>query len=196
MYHKRKKIILKKHTLFVPLTVTFLTMLIGMSIYELLKQFMHYDVTIWESHIYTIIFSSVLATVGAYFIIRERTAILDQTVEEITKRKQAEEELTTAKGFLDAVLDNLRDSLFVINPANYTILGANKTSLNSCGLDKDTVIGKHCYELIHHRSTPCSPPNDICPLSETLKTGKHSTMEHIHYDRTGSKIYVKYRPFR
>jgi two-component sensor histidine kinase len=34
-------------------------------------------------------------------------------------------------------------------------------------------------------------PDDICPLVETLETGKHSTVEHIHYDSTGSKLYVE-----
>ncbi len=106
-------------------------------------------------------------------------------------RRQAEEELKTAKNFLDAVLDNLSDSLIVLDPSTYVIVEANKNYLNFCGLDKDAVIGKRCYELTHHRSTPCSPPDDICPLGETLKTGRLSTVEHIHCDSTGSKLNVE-----
>ena len=81
--------------------------------------------------------------------------------------------------------------LIVIDPVNYTILRANNNFLNAYGLDQEAVIGRRCYELTHNRSTPCSSPNDICPLRETLKTGKHSTAEHIHYDGTGSKQYVE-----
>ncbi len=136
---------MKKHTLFVPLTATFLTMIVGMSLYELLEHVMYQIMTIRQAQFHVIGFSAVLATGGAYFIIRSRLAILNQAVEEITKRKQAEEELNTAKGFLDTMLDNLKDSLIVIDPANYTILEANKTYLTACGLDKDAVIGRHCY---------------------------------------------------
>ncbi len=105
--------------------------------------------------------------------------------------KQGEEELKVSGEFLTVVLDNLWELIIVIDPVNYTILGANKTFLNSCGLDKAAVLGEHCYELTHHRSTPCSPPDDICPLADTLKTGKPSTVEHIHYDSAGNKLHVE-----
>ena len=116
---------------------------------------------------------------------------IEGIVRDITDRKRVEEELKASKDFIEAVLDNMMDPLIVIDPANYTILEANKIFINAYGLDKDAVIGKHCYELTHNRSTPCSAPNDICPLAETLETGKHSTAEHIHYDSTGSKLYVE-----
>ena len=107
------------------------------------------------------------------------------------ERKRAQEELEASKDFIEAVLDNLMYPLIVIDPVNYTILRANNNFLNAYGLDQEAVIGRRCYELTHNRSTPCSSPNDICPLRETLKTGKHSTAEHIHYDGTGSKQYVE-----
>ncbi|HLA28746.1 MAG TPA: PAS domain-containing protein [Syntrophales bacterium] len=112
-------------------------------------------------------------------------------IRDITERKNAGEELTASKDFIEAVLDNLMDSLIVMDPVNHSILRANKTFLDLYGLDKDTVIGKHCYELTHNRSTPCTPPDDICPLTETLKTGKPTTGQHIHYNRDGSKLYVE-----
>ena len=107
------------------------------------------------------------------------------------RHHQADGALNTSPVLIETILDNLLDSLIVIDPANYTILGANKTFADAYGLDKNTVIGEHCYELTHHRATPCSPPNDICPLAETLKTGKPAIVEHIHYDSTGSKLYVE-----
>jgi PAS domain S-box-containing protein len=110
---------------------------------------------------------------------------------DITERRRTEEEQKVSKDFTEAVLDNLNDFLLVLDPVNYNILGANKTFINSCGLNEDTVIGKHCYELTHNRTTPCTPPDDICPLAETLKTRKLSTVEHIHYDSSGTKLHVE-----
>lgn len=122
--------------------------------------------------------------------IKGRDCYLESFID-ISDRKRAEEELKASNDFMTAVLDNLSDLLLVIDPVNYTILGTNKTFTNSYGLNKDKIIGKYCYELTHNLSDPCSPPNHICPLAEALKTGKTSTVEHIHHDSTGRKLYVE-----
>jgi len=65
------------------LTAVALLMLIGMAIYECVKQTVFPGITMWESHVVTVIFSTVCATVTAYFILhrhkeseeRYRTAI-------------------------------------------------------------------------------------------------------------------------
>ena len=121
-------------------------------------------------------------------MLKRKIRILDQLRSDL---KRVEEELKVSKDFLALVLDNLRDLIIVIDPVNYIILEANKTFINSCGLDKDAILGKRCYELTHNRSTPCSPPDDICPLVDTLKTGKPSAVEHIHYDSAGNKLCVE-----
>ncbi len=125
----------------------------------------------------------------------EEISVLKQRIQELEQsaaaHHQADRALNTSPVLIETVLDNLPDSLIVIDPANYTILGANKTFADAYGLDKNAAIGKHCYELTHNRKTPCSPPHDICPLAETLKTGKPATAEHIHYDSTGGKRHVE-----
>ncbi len=50
------------------LLAVFLVSIVVMTIYEMLKQFVWPDIGIWESHIITIIFTSVLATVCSYFV--------------------------------------------------------------------------------------------------------------------------------
>lgn len=109
---------------------------------------------------------------------------------DISKRKQAEEELRQSKEFVEAVLNNINDELCVIDPTDFTIKSANKAFLNIYQLKKKDVIGKCCYEVTHNRTTPCSTPNDICPLKETLKTGKHSSAEHIHFNSIGKVSYI------
>jgi len=107
---------------------------------------------------------------------------------DITERKRTEEKLKAGKNFLNAVLDNSTDSLLVIDTGNHSILRANKTFLDSYGLS--TVKGTNCCALFHDRSTPYFPPNDICPLEETVKTGRQSTIEHVHKDKSGAKRHV------
>ncbi|MDD5724414.1 MAG: PAS domain-containing protein [Syntrophales bacterium] len=122
-------------------------------------------------------------------------SVLKQKLKELEQSgsslRSAEKAMSASKDVMEAVLDNLNDFLLVIDPVTYTILGANRPFVGSCGLNKDTVIGKYCYELTHNRSTPCSPPDHVCPLAETLKTGEPSTVEHLHYDSTGNKLYIE-----
>ena len=102
------------------------------------------------------------------------------TQEELEHRQY--EELKTSKAFIETALNSLTDSFYVIRTADFIVLGANKAFSDAIGLDANSIIGKHCYELTHHRSTPCADSHHPCPLMETLKTGQPSTMEHIHFD--------------
>jgi hypothetical protein len=46
-------------------------MLAGMTAYEVLKQIIHPDITVWESHAITIVFSTTCAVSASYFILRK-----------------------------------------------------------------------------------------------------------------------------
>ena len=48
-----------------------------------------------------------------------------------------------------------------------------------------------CYEISHHRSTPCEGANHPCPLKIVLDTHKPTTVVHDHYDTNGIKHYVE-----
>jgi PAS domain S-box-containing protein len=107
------------------------------------------------------------------------------------QRKQVEEALKRSSEFSSTVLDSMNDALCIIDANDLSIVGANSVFLRELGLSEEYVIGRTCYEITHHRPDPCKPPNDICPLLETVKTGKHSVVEHLHYGKDGKKIYVE-----
>jgi hypothetical protein len=65
-------------------------MLLSMTAYEVLKDFLRPDITRWESHAITIIFSTVIATTAAY-IIRRRLARRNQELAEALHAKDATE---------------------------------------------------------------------------------------------------------
>ena len=105
------------------------------------------------------------------------------------------EDLKASKAFIETALNSLTDLFYVIRTADFTVMGANKAFYNSVGLDANSIIGKHCYELTHHRSTPCADSHHPCPLRETLKTGLPSTMEHIHFDSIAGERFVEVSAF-
>jgi PAS domain S-box-containing protein len=115
----------------------------------------------------------------------------DRLIEDITERKQAEEALKRSNEFLKTALDSMNDAISIIDVHDFRIVGVNSGFLKQLGLKEEEVIGKPCYEITHHRSDPCTPPDDICPLRDTVTTGEHSVAEHVHYRADGERIYVE-----
>lgn len=96
-----------------------------------------------------------------------------------------------SKDFMETVLNGMKDAISVIDVNDFTIIDVNNFFLDVYGLKKEDVIGKKCHEITHLRAEPCIPPNDICPLMDTVKTGKYSMAEHVHYNKNGEKRYVE-----
>jgi PAS domain S-box-containing protein len=106
-------------------------------------------------------------------------------------RKKTEEKLTILKMFNEKIVNSFGDALLVIDPNNFQIISANDVALKQLKLSKNDLIGKTCHEATHHRSAPCEPPYDVCPIHEMLTTGKVATVEHQHFDKENSRIDVE-----
>ncbi|PIQ89344.1 MAG: hypothetical protein COV72_03595 [Candidatus Omnitrophica bacterium CG11_big_fil_rev_8_21_14_0_20_42_13] len=89
----------------------------------------------------------------------------------------------------NAILDSISDILIVINPKDYSIIAANRGYRRKEGLLTKDIRGKKCYEITHHKNSPCLPPKDKCPMLETLKTRRVARAEHVHYDKNGNTYY-------
>jgi PAS domain S-box-containing protein len=63
----------------------------------------------------------------------------------------------------DAVTD-----LITIRDRDYRVLRANKAAFRRYGLKPEEMIGKTCYEMLHHQAIPC----EGCYVTETLNKGK------------------------
>lgn len=112
-------------------------------------------------------------------------------VQDITERQQAEEQIRRSGEFFKAVFNSAHDAISILNVGDYTITAANTAFLELYGLTEAEVIGKTCYQITHHRSEPCTLPDDICPLLHTLATGESSLVEHTHYTDKGKKVYME-----
>jgi light-regulated signal transduction histidine kinase (bacteriophytochrome) len=76
--------------LVVPLLITAIVMLFGMSIFQVLKRLVLPGMSLAQSNVITVLFSCMVATIAAYFILRNRQALLEQTLKEVAERKRAE----------------------------------------------------------------------------------------------------------
>jgi diguanylate cyclase (GGDEF)-like protein/PAS domain S-box-containing protein len=113
-------------------------------------------------------------------------------VRDITERRAAENELKHSYQVTRTILDSMNDAISLIDVRDFRIAGVNSVFLQEYGYaDEAEVTGKFCFEVTHGRADVCAPPDDICPLVETLRTGEHFSVEHVHYGRQGEKIYVE-----
>jgi diguanylate cyclase (GGDEF)-like protein/PAS domain S-box-containing protein len=110
---------------------------------------------------------------------------------DVTARKRAEEALKRATEFSRTVMESARDAVSIVDVSDYRVLGCNAAFLKKVGFSGSEALGRPCYELTHRRDEPCTAPNDVCPLGETVRTGAHSTAEHVHYLGNGEKAFAE-----
>ncbi len=111
--------------------------------------------------------------------------------QDITKRKKAEDALIGQHKYLQSIIDGIDDPIMVIRE-DYTIELMNETLQRTV---KDIQIADpthpKCYEVSHHRSTPCDGVNHPCPLRDVIDTKIHTTVVHSHDGKGGDKHYVE-----
>lgn len=105
--------------------------------------------------------------------------------------KQTEEKLSYSNEVSEIILDSMSDAVSLINTDDYSIIDANKAFWGQYGLSKKDILGKPCYLVTHNRKEPCCPPNDICPLIETVRENRTAHAEHIHFFPDGSKNFAE-----
>lgn len=102
--------------------------------------------------------------------------------QDITKRKEAEDKIQSQIEFLRNVAESLTYPFYVIDARDYSIQMANSAACPS-----GDCLGSTCYELTHHRDTPCRSDDHICPLEEVKTTKKPVVVKHLHYDIDGNE---------
>ena len=89
-------------------------------------------------------------------------------------------------GFLHSVIESLDMPFLVIDAADRTVRMANEAA-RACAAGQQT----YCYEMTHHRASPCDGKSDPCPLQSVVATGRPCRVEHVHFDRNGQPRHVE-----
>ncbi len=109
----------------------------------------------------------------------------------VSALKAATSRLKSSHDLPHILLESMSEAVCIIDVSNLRIVGCNSAFSAQAGISEDEALGRTCYEITHGASAPCAPPNHICPLQETLLTGKRSSSEHLHYDLYGEERYVE-----
>ena len=137
-------------------------------------------------------------------ILRERNAFqqelkqtnegLEQTIlqrtwklhEEVEERQRAEEKEHQQAVFLKTIIDSLAHPFYVVDVETYEI-----KMLNDAARKLNPEHTRFCHTLTHHMDEPCDGKDHPCPLAVIKRSRQPVTIEHIHYNQAGEKIYVE-----
>jgi len=79
-----------------------------MTLYEVIKQVISPEITIWQSHIITIIFSTVFATITAYFIFKKQYRLNNELINKKNQSECLEKELKNTIEELQTTLSKVK----------------------------------------------------------------------------------------
>jgi PAS domain S-box-containing protein len=124
------------------LAMTFTVVAVSLLAFELAKNSIHPQVTLWESHIVTILFGAVAATGATALIFRSYHLLLQQSREEIAERQRTEHALATERNRLRVVIDTVPDQIYV-KDSQGRFLAANDSLARALGVTRpEEVLGK------------------------------------------------------
>lgn len=98
-------------------------------------------------------------------------------------------DLKRTRRLCDLIFTELVNEEVILIDAAYMIVEVNNFPLQKYGLKREDVIGRHCYEISHHRKTPCDEKRYPCPHARIMQTGQPFRCTHIHFDKDGRKIF-------
>ncbi|NMB78060.1 MAG: PAS domain-containing protein [Methanomicrobiales archaeon] len=131
----------EQKSLFPVLALVFFSMLVLMFIYEFTKQAFNPQITIWESHAITIVFTSTIAVIILYFPLRSSYREQQKTQNALRLQKEAEEKLRKSEVQYRSFVESVEDSIYTVDrTCRYLLINARHVARR--GLPPDTYIGK------------------------------------------------------
>ena len=118
------------------------------SLYEVTKQLLFHDIIIWQSHLITIIFASMVAALGAYFPLRRIEILYEQSMNELAARKRAQEILRESEERYRQLFELESDALFLIDDETDRILEVNDAGAKLYGFAREELLEMRASELI------------------------------------------------
>jgi two-component system response regulator AtoC len=84
---------------------------------------------------------------------------------------------------------------FMVIDKNFRIVALNRAYERAYAAEAAQVIGKHCYEVSHSHSRPCSDEGEECPYRHIYEKKTPHSCLHTHRDETGRTYWVRVTAF-
>jgi len=106
-----------------------------------------------------------------------------------TERKRAEAEQEAARELLQATIDGVNEPIMLIG-TDYQVKLMNQAVRDGYPVGKGTGP-LYCYQVFHHRDTPCGGAAHPCPLEQMRGSLRPVTVVHEHVRLDGEKRLVE-----
>ena len=137
------------------LSLLFITMttIVVMIVFQMAKHFLDPDMTIWESHIYTILFTGIIASLIALFVLSRFEGLYGKVTEENEERKRAEATLINSEARFRTLFEDASDAIFIADVETGAIIDCNSNAEKLIGRPRSEIIGLPQTELHPHGET-------------------------------------------
>jgi two-component system NtrC family sensor kinase len=130
-------------------------------------------------------------------MVRDRTAELTERTAELSAAIELLQEKMSegrrGEKFIKNILESIDERLIVLG-RDYGIISANRAFCEGVDMPLEEVIGKHCYELLHDRQSPCFEGGEECSVSKVFNTGEPAMAAHTH-NHNGGSLYVETKTY-
>ncbi|MDD3846968.1 MAG: PAS domain S-box protein [Syntrophorhabdaceae bacterium] len=110
------------------------------------------------------------------------------TCQDITRLKEAEDNLIRAAGHWRTTFDSIADPIMILDN-DFKIIRANRAAASLAGIPIEKVPGNHCYAIMHHADRPL----EMCPHAKMLETKEHSGLE-VYFDEMKKWFFITVDP--
>ncbi|HZK29637.1 MAG TPA: PAS domain S-box protein [Methanoregula sp.] len=113
---------------------------------------------------------------------------ISTTVNDISEKKRMQDQILRAKTEWELTFDAVPDLIAIIDQRNH-ILQVNKAMTERLGASREDIVGRACYQVVHHTMMPPG----FCPHQMLLSDGKEHSLE-IREERLKADFLVTASP--
>jgi len=110
------------------------------------------------------------------------------TIQDVTERKRAEDELHAAETRFRTFVDHASDALFVCDQTTDRFVDVNKSACESLGYTREELLGMRPGDI-----NPVIRPDAVAQLRGQLSAGQVANFETIHQRKDGTRFPVEVR---
>jgi len=170
------------------IVIVALTMLVVMTAFEWLKQTIHPNISIWASHLITILFTAFLATTASFFIFKKLNGAYRKLLNESTERRLADQSLRESEEKHRTLFDSSRDAIMTLTPPTWLFTSANPATVELFKVrDEAEFISLGPWQLSPERQPDGKPSDEKARemIETAMRNGSHFfEWTHCHSDGT------------
>ncbi|PYX45178.1 MAG: hypothetical protein DMG79_19815, partial [Acidobacteria bacterium] len=166
-----------------PLLVASLSVAALMALFEIEKQLLFPHISIWQSHLSTICFTTVLSTIAGYFLVRRMASLSKQREAVLRERERMNEALRVSEARYRSLFERNKAGVFCSTPEGLFI-DCNEAFANMFGYQREELLGLP-PEVLYFGGKE----ERDARIKEFLQTGQLKDLEVCYRRKDGSRVW-------